>query len=37
MTAIISRSEIPDDKLSATDGFEMAESFGIKFKKKTKD
>jgi hypothetical protein len=37
MVAIISRSEILDDKLSSTDGFEMAESFGIKSKKKTKD
>jgi hypothetical protein len=37
MAALISRSEILDDKLSATDGFEMAESFGIKSKNKTKD
>jgi hypothetical protein len=37
MSAIISRSEILDDKLSATYGFGMAESFGIKPKKKTKD
>jgi hypothetical protein len=37
MAAIISRTEILDYKLSATDGFEMAESFGIKSKKKTKD
>jgi hypothetical protein len=37
MAAIISRSEILNDKLSATDGFEMPESFGIKTKKKTKD
>jgi hypothetical protein len=32
MAAIISRSEILDDKLLVTDGFEMDESFGI-FKK----
>jgi hypothetical protein len=37
MAAVHSRSEILDDKLSATDGFEMAESFGIQSKKKTKD
>jgi hypothetical protein len=37
MAAIISRSEIIDDKISATDGFEMDESFGIKTKKRTKD
>jgi hypothetical protein len=37
MSAIISRSEMLDDKLSSTYGFEMAESFGIKTKKKTKD
>jgi hypothetical protein len=37
MAAIISRSEILDDKLSATDGLGMAEAFGIKSKKKTKD
>jgi hypothetical protein len=37
MAAIISRKEIIDDKLSATDGVKMAESFGIKSKKKTKD
>jgi hypothetical protein len=37
MAAIISRSEILDDKLSATDALEMAESFGIKSKKEPKD
>jgi hypothetical protein len=37
MANIISRSEILDNKLSATDCFEMAESFGIKSKEKTKD
>jgi hypothetical protein len=37
MAAIISRTKIIKDKLSPTDGFEMAESFGIKSKKKTKD
>jgi hypothetical protein len=37
MAAVNSRSEILDDKLSSTYGFEMAESFGIKSKKKTKD
>jgi hypothetical protein len=37
MAAIISRSEILNDKLSATDDFEMDESFGIKTTKKTKD
>jgi hypothetical protein len=37
MVAIISRTKIMHDKLSASDGFEMAESFGIKSKKKTKD
>jgi hypothetical protein len=26
-----------NDEISPTDGFEMAEAFGIKFKKKTKD
>jgi hypothetical protein len=29
--------EFNNDELSATDGFEMAEAFGIKSKKKTKD
>jgi hypothetical protein len=29
MAAVISRSEILNDKLSVADGFEMAESFGI--------
>jgi hypothetical protein len=37
MAAIISRTEIINDELSQTDGFEMAEAFGIKSKKKTKD
>jgi hypothetical protein len=37
MAAIISRTEIINDELSPTYGFEMAESFGIKYKKKTKD
>jgi hypothetical protein len=37
MAAIISRTEIINDKLSHRDGFEMAEAFGIKTKKKTKD
>jgi hypothetical protein len=37
MAAIISRSELLNDKLYATDGFDMAESFGIKTKNKTKD
>jgi hypothetical protein len=37
MASIISRSEMIDGKLSVTDGFEMAESFGIKTKNKTKD
>jgi hypothetical protein len=37
MTAIISRTETINDELSPTDGFEMAEAFGIKSKKKTKD
>jgi hypothetical protein len=36
MSSIISISEILDDKLSATYGFEMAELFGIKYKNKTK-
>jgi hypothetical protein len=37
MTAIISRTETINDELSPTDGFEMAESFGMKSKKKTKE
>jgi hypothetical protein len=37
MAAIISRIEIINDELSPTGGFEMAEAFGIKSKKKTKD
>jgi lipid II:glycine glycyltransferase (peptidoglycan interpeptide bridge formation enzyme) len=32
-----SRNEILNDKLSATDGFEMADSFGIKTKKETRE
>jgi hypothetical protein len=35
MAAIISRTEIMNDELSTIDGFEMAEAFGIKSKKKT--
>jgi hypothetical protein len=37
MATIISRSEILNDKLSSTDGLGIAEAFGIKSKKKTKD
>jgi hypothetical protein len=37
MAAIISRAKIINDKLSPSDGFEMAESFGNKSKNKTKD
>jgi hypothetical protein len=37
MVAIILRTKIINDKLSPSDGFEMAEFFGIKSKKKTKD
>jgi hypothetical protein len=37
MAAIISRTEIINDELSPTDGFEMAEAFGLKSKNKTKD
>jgi hypothetical protein len=37
MVAIISRTKTINDKLSPSDGFEMAESFGMKSKKKTKD
>jgi hypothetical protein len=37
MAAITSRTEIINDELSSIDGFEMAEAFGIKSKKKTKD
>jgi hypothetical protein len=29
MAAIISRTKIINDKISSSDGFEMAESFGI--------
>jgi hypothetical protein len=36
MAAIVSRSEILNEKLSVKDGFEIAESFGIKTKKITK-
>jgi hypothetical protein len=36
MAAIISRTKIFNDKLSRSYGFEMAESFGINSKKKTK-
>jgi hypothetical protein len=36
MAAIISRTEIINDELSPTYGFEMAEAFGITSKKKTK-
>jgi hypothetical protein len=37
MAAKISRTEMINDELSPTDGFEMVEAFGIKSKKKTKD
>jgi hypothetical protein len=37
MADIISRTEIINDELSPTDGFEMAEAFGIEYKNKTKD
>jgi hypothetical protein len=37
MAAIISRTKIINQELSASGGFEMAEAFGIKSKKKTKD
>jgi hypothetical protein len=37
LAAIISRTNIINDKLYPSDGFEMDESFGIKSKKKTKD
>jgi hypothetical protein len=37
MAAIISRTEIIKDELSPTYGFEIAEAFGMKSKKKTKD
>jgi hypothetical protein len=37
MAAIISRTTIINQELSANDGFEMAEASGIKSKKKTKD
>jgi hypothetical protein len=37
MAATISRTDIINDELSPTYGFEMAEAFGIKSKKKTKN
>jgi hypothetical protein len=37
MEAIFSRTEIMNDEVSPTDGFEMAEAFGIKSKKKIED
>jgi hypothetical protein len=37
MAAIISRTKTINDKLSTSYGFEMAESFGINTKDKTKD
>jgi hypothetical protein len=37
MAAITSRTEIINDELSPTNGFEMAEAFGMKSKNKTKD
>jgi hypothetical protein len=37
MAAIISRTEMINDELSPTDGFEMAEALGLKSKNKTKD
>jgi hypothetical protein len=37
MAAIISKTDIINDELYPTDGFEMDEAFGIKYKKKTKD
>jgi hypothetical protein len=37
MVAIISGTKFINDELSPSDGFEMAESFGMKSKKKTKD
>jgi hypothetical protein len=36
MAAIVSRKEIINDELSPTDGFEMAEAFGLRSKKKRK-
>jgi hypothetical protein len=36
MAAIISRTKIVVQKLSANDGFEMAEAFGMKSKKEKK-
>jgi hypothetical protein len=36
MAAIISRTEIINDELSPTDGFEMGQAFGIKSKMRTK-
>jgi hypothetical protein len=37
MAAIISKTELINDELTPTDGFEIAEAFGMKSKKKTKD
>jgi hypothetical protein len=37
MAAAISRTEIINDELSPTDGFEMAGAFGIEYEKKTKN
>jgi hypothetical protein len=37
MVDIVARTEIIKDESSPSDGFEMAESFGMKTKKKTKD
>jgi hypothetical protein len=37
MAAIISRTKKINQELSAKDGFEIAEAFGMKSKKKTKD
>jgi hypothetical protein len=37
MAAIISKTEIINDELYPIDGLEMAEVFGMKSKKKTKD
>jgi hypothetical protein len=37
MAAIISRTKIINKELPASDGFEMAEAFGVKSKKRTKD
>jgi hypothetical protein len=37
MVAIISRTEMINDELSPTDGFEIAEAFSMKSKKKPED